>query len=280
MAIIEELVGTLSRLRAFKGEAVVIKIGGNVLPHREAFCDDIKALWQAGIFTVIVHGGGKAVTDMEETLGREASFVQGLRVTDADALELVQMVLAGKVNSDLVAMLQGHGVDAIGLTGADGQLLMAEPRKKPSGLGYVGEVKEVNMGMFVVVAEAQMVPVIAPLGITEDGQLLNINADTVAGDIAQAFPAEHFVLLTDVPGVQDKNGRVLASLSEARARQLIRNGTISGGMIPKVTACLDALKEVPTAHIVDGREPHALLRQLLTDDRVGTQFQGKARQTN
>lgn len=280
MAIIEELVGTLSRLRAFKGEAVVIKIGGNVLPHREAFCDDIKALWQAGVFTVIVHGGGKAVTDMEKTLGREASFVQGLRVTDADALELVQMVLAGKVNSDLVAMLQGHGVDAIGLTGADGQLLMAEPRKKPSGLGYVGEVKEVNMGMFVVVADAQMVPVIAPLGITEDGQLLNINADTVAGDIAQAFPAEHFVLLTDVPGVQDKNGRVLASLSEARARQLIRNGTISGGMIPKVTACLDALKEVPTAHIVDGREPHALLRQLLTDDRVGTQFQGKARQSN
>lgn len=277
MATIEEIIGTLSRLRAFKGEAVVIKIGGNVLPHREAFCDDVKALWQAGIFTVIVHGGGKAVTDMEKTLGREASFVQGLRVTDADALELVQMVLAGKVNSDLVAMLQGHGVDAIGLTGADGQLLMAEPRKKPSGLGYVGEVKEVNMGVFVVVAEAQMVPVIAPLGITEDGQLLNINADTVAGDIAQAFPAEHFVLLTDVPGVQDKDGRVLASLSEARARQLIRNGTISGGMIPKVTACLDALKEVPTAHIVDGREPHALLRQLLTDDRVGTQFRGKGR---
>lgn len=277
MATIEELIGTLSRLRAFKGEAVVIKIGGNVLPHREAFCDDVKALWQAGIFTVIVHGGGKAVTDMEKTLGREASFVQGLRVTDADALELVQMVLAGKVNSDLVAMLQGHGVDAIGLTGADGQLLMAEARKKPSGLGYVGEVKEVNMGVFVVVAEAQMVPVIAPLGITEDGQLLNINADTVAGDIAQAFPAEHFVLLTDVPGVQDKDGRVLASLSEARARQLIRNGTISGGMIPKVTACLDALKEVPTAHIVDGREPHALLRQLLTDDRVGTQFRGKGR---
>lgn len=277
MAIIEELVGALSRLRAFKGEAVVIKIGGNVLPHREAFCDDVKALWQAGIFTVIVHGGGKAVTDMEETLGREASFVQGLRVTDADALELVQMVLAGKVNSDLVAMLQGHGVDAIGLTGADGQLLMAEPRNKPSGLGYVGEVKEVSMGMFVVVAEAQMVPVIAPLGITEDGQLLNINADTVAGEIAQAFPAEHFVLLTDVPGVQDKDGRVLASLSEARARQLIRNGTISGGMIPKVTACIDALKEVPTAHIVDGREPHALLRQLLTADRVGTQFRGKAR---
>lgn len=277
MAAIEEFVGTLSRLRAFKGEVVVIKIGGNVLPHREAFCDDIKALWQAGVLPVIVHGGGKAVTELEESLGREASFVQGLRVTDADALELVQMVLAGKVNSDLVAMLQGRGVDAIGLTGADGQLVLAEPRKKPAGLGYVGEVKNINVDVFIVVAEAQMVPVIAPLGITVDGQLLNINADTVAGDIAQVFPAEHFLLLTDVPGVQDKDGRVLASLSESRARQLIRNGTISGGMIPKVTACLDALKEVPTSHIVDGREPHAVLRQLLTDDRVGTQFHAKAR---
>ena len=149
----------------------MIKIGGNVLPHREAFCDDVKALWQAGIFTVIVHGGGKSVTDMEKTLGREASFVQGLRVTDAAALELVQMVLAGKVNSDLVAMFQGHGIDAIGLTGADGQLLLAGPRQKPAGLGYVGEVKKVNLDVFVVVADAQMVPVIAPLGITEDGQL-------------------------------------------------------------------------------------------------------------
>lgn len=275
MAEIEEFVGTLSRLRAIKGEVVVIKIGGNVLPHREAFCDDVKALWQAGIFTVVVHGGGKAVTEMEETLGREASFVQGLRVTDADALELVQMVLAGKVNSDLVAMFQGHGIDALGLTGADGQLLLAKPRKRPAGLGFVGDVTNVNLDMFIVMAEAQMVPVVAPLGITEDGQLLNINADTVAGEIAQIFPAEHLVLLTDVPGVQDKDGRVLASLSESRTRQLIRKGTISGGMIPKVTACLDALKEVPTAHIVDGREPHALLRQLLTDDRVGTQFRAK-----
>ncbi len=276
MAAIEQFVDTLSRLRDLKGEAVVIKIGGNVLPHREAFCDDVKALWQAGVFTVVVHGGGKAVTEMEKTLGREASFVQGLRVTDADALELVQMVLAGKVNSDLVAMFNGHGIDAIGLTGADGQLLLAGPRKKPAGLGYVGEVKKVNLDVFVVVADAQMVPVIAPLGITEDGQLLNINADTVAGDIAQVFPAQHFLLLTDVPGVQDKSGEVLPVLTEARARQLIRNGTVSGGMIPKVTACLDALEGVPSAHIVDGREPHAVLRQLLTDDRVGTQFQAKA----
>ena len=276
MAAIEQFVGTLSRLRDLKGEAVVIKIGGNVLPHREAFCDDVKALWQAGLFTVVVHGGGKAVTEMEKTLGREASFVEGLRVTDADALELVQMVLAGKVNSDLVAMFQGHGIDAIGLTGADGQLLLANPRKKPAGLGYVGEAKDVNLDVFVVVADAQMVPVIAPLGITDEGQLLNINADTVAGDIAKALSAQHFLLLTDVPGVQDKNGDVLPSLSGARARQLIRNGTISGGMIPKVTACLDALEGVPSAHIVDGREPHAVLRQLLTDDRVGTQFHAKA----
>ena len=229
-----------------------------------------------GVFPVIVHGGGKAVTEMEKTLGREASFVQGLRVTDADALELVQMVLAGKVNSDLVAMFNGHGIDAIGLTGADGQLLLASPRKKPAGLGYVGEVKKVNLDVFVVVADAQMVPVIAPLGTTEDGQLLNINADTVAGDIAQVFPAQHFLLLTDVPGVQDKSGEVLPVLTEARARQLIRNGTISGGMIPKVTACLDALKEVPTAHIVDGREPHAVLRQLLTDDRVRHPIPGQS----
>ncbi len=276
MAVIEQFVGTLSRLRDLKGEAVVIKIGGNVLPHREAFCDDVEALWQAGLFTVVVHGGGKAVTEMEKTLGREASFVEGLRVTDADALELVQMVLAGKVNSDLVAMLQGRGIDAIGLTGADGQLLLANPRQNPAGLGYVGDVKKVNVDVFVVVAEAQMVPVIAPLGVTEEGQLLNINADTVAGDIAKALSAQHFLLLTDVPGVQDKNGDVLPSLSGASARQLIRNGTISGGMIPKVTACLDALEGVPSAHIVDGREPHAVLRQLLTDDRVGTQFHAKA----
>ncbi len=277
MAAIEQFVGALSRMHDLKGEAVVIKIGGNVLPHREAFCDDVRALWQAGVFTVIVHGGGKAVTDMEKTLGREASFVQGLRVTDGDALELVQMVLAGKVNSDLVAMLNARGIRAIGLTGADGELFSAKPRKKPAGLGFVGEVDEVNVATFVTLGEAGFVPVIAPLGITEEGQLLNINADTVAGEIAKALAARHFMLLTDVPGVQDKSGEVLPELTSAKALSLIRNGTISGGMIPKVTACLDALEGVPCAHIVDGREPHAVLRQLLTLETVGTQFFAKGR---
>lgn len=277
MGELEGFLGTLARLRALSEEAVVIKIGGNVLPHREAFCDDVKTLWEAGVYPVIVHGGGKAVTDMEKALGREASFVEGLRVTDADALELVQMVLAGKVNSDLVAMFNAHGINAFGYTGADGNLLLASPRTKPAGLGYVGEIKEVNLAAFVPLAEALAMPVIAPLGITEEGQLLNINADTVAGDIAKAMPARHFILLTDVPGVQDKNGEVISTLTAAKARQLIRNGTITGGMIPKVTACLDALEGVPSAHIVDGREPHAVLRQLLTDDRVGTQFSAQRR---
>ena len=277
MAAYEHFIGTLSRLRTLSEEAVVIKIGGNVLPHHEAFCEDVNALWEAGVFPVIVHGGGKAVTEWEKTLGREAKFVQGLRVTDADALELVQMVLAGKVNSDLVAMFNARGINAIGLTGADGTLLLARPRKEPAGLGFVGEVEKVNVSMFVALGEAGAVPVIAPLGITEEGQLLNINADTVAGDIAKALSARHFLLLTDVPGVQDKDGDVLPSLTAAKARQLIRNGTISGGMIPKVTACLDALEGVPSAHIVDGREPHAVLRQLLTDDQVGTQFHAQSR---
>jgi acetylglutamate kinase len=234
-------------------------------------------LQQASVLPVIVHGGGKAVTDWEKTLGRKASFVEGLRVTDADALELVQMVLAGKVNGDLVAMLNARGIKSIGLTGADGEMLLSRPRKKPAGLKFVGEIERVNVSTFVTLGEGGFVPVIAPLGVTEEGQFLNINADTVAGELAKALLARHFLLLTDVPGVQDKDGEVLPNLTAARARQLIRNGTISGGMIPKVTACLDALEGVPTAHIVDGREPHAVLRQLLTLEPVGTQFTAKGR---
>ncbi|MDE2932003.1 MAG: acetylglutamate kinase [Chloroflexota bacterium] len=271
----QEVVDCLYALRELADEVVVIKIGGNVLPHHEAFCEDIESLVHASVLPVIVHGGGKAVTDWEQTLGREATFVEGLRVTDADALELVQMVLAGKVNSDLVAMLNARTIRAIGLTGADGELLLAKPRKKPTGLGFVGEVERVNISTFVALGEGGFVPVIAPLGMTETGQLLNINADTVAGDIARALQARHFLLLTDVPGVQDKEGTVLPELTAAKARQLIRNGTISGGMIPKVTACLDALAGVPRAHIVDGREPHAILRQLLTLEPVGTEFSAK-----
>ena len=271
----QEVVDCLYALRDLADEVVVIKIGGNVLPHHEAFCEDIESLVHASVLPVIVHGGGKAVTDWEQTLGREATFVEGLRVTDADALELVQMVLGGKVNSDLVAMLNARTIRAVGLTGADGGLLVAKPRKKPAGLGYVGEVEKVNISTFVALGESGFVPVIAPLGMTETGQLLNINADTVAGDIAKALTARHFILLTDVPGVQDSDGTVLPELSSAKARQLIRNGTITGGMIPKVTACLDALEGVPAAHIVDGREPHAILRQLLTLEPVGTQFSSR-----
>ncbi len=277
MTAFQEVVNCIYALHELAGEVVVIKIGGNVLPHHEAFCEDIESLVHAGVLPVIVHGGGKAVTDWEQTLGREASFVQGLRVTDADALELVQMVLAGKINSDLVAMLNARTIKAIGLTGADGELLLAKPRKKPAGLGFVGEVKKVNISTFVTLGEGGFVPVIAPLGVTEEGQLLNINADTVAGDIAKALSARHFLLLTDVPGVQDKDGKVLPDLTAAKARQFMRNGTISGGMIPKVTACLDALEGTPTAHIVDGREPHAILRQLLTLEPVGTEFRAKGR---
>ncbi len=279
MTAIQEIVDSIIELQALTNEVVVIKIGGNVLPHHEAFCEDIMVLVAASVLPVIVHGGGKAVTEWEKTLGREANFVEGLRVTDADALELVQMVLAGKVNSDLVAMLNARTIKAIGLTGADGELLLAKPRKKPAGLGFVGEVERVNVSTFVALGEGGFVPVIAPLGMTEEGQLLNINADTVAGDIAKALSARHFLLLTDVPGVQDKDGAVLPSLTAAKARQLIRNGTISGGMIPKVTACLDALAGVPSAHIVDGREPHAILRQLLTLETVGTQFSAQGRKS-
>ena len=271
------VVDSIVELRALANQVVVIKIGGNVLPHHEAFCEDVETLWESRVLPVIVHGGGKAVTDWEKTLGREASFVQGLRVTDADALELVQMVLAGKVNSDLVAMFNARYIKAIGLTGADGELLIAKPREKPAGLGFVGEVTEVNVSMFVTLGENGFVPVIAPLGMTPEGQFLNINADTVAGEIAKALAARHLVLLTDVPGVQDKEGKVLPNLTVAEARKLIRNGTISGGMIPKVTACLDAMKKAGSAHIVDGREPHAVLRQLLGNERVGTWFYPRGR---
>ncbi len=279
MTAFQEVVDCLYALHDLANEVVVIKIGGNVLPHHEAFCEDVESLWKAGVLPVIVHGGGKAVTEWEKTLGREASFVEGLRVTDADALELVQMVLAGKVNSDLVAMFNARTIRAIGLTGADGELLLAKPRKKPAGLGFVGEIEKVNVTTLVTLAEGGFIPVIAPLGVTEEGQLLNINADTVAGDIAMALSARHFLLLTDVPGVQDKDGAVLPMLTAAKARQFIRNGTISGGMIPKVTACLDALAGIPSAHIVDGREPHAVLRQLLTLETVGTQFNAQGRKS-
>jgi len=274
MTAFDDLLPMISRLMELSGEFVVVKVGGSVLPHREALLMDLVLLYKAGAYPVVVHGGGKEVTAWEERLGRQPRWIQGLRVTDAETLELVQMVLVGKVNKDLVAALNARGATAIGLAGMDGNLIHARQRTDPSGLGFVGEIAGIETTLLMALCQGDLLPVVAPLGIGPEGEVFNINADTVAGEVASALTAAHLLFLTDVPGVLDKDGKVIESLTAARARRLIRQGVISGGMIPKVEACLSPLAAVGAVHIVDGREPHALLRQLLGDHAVGTRFQG------
>ena len=250
--------------------SVVIKLGGAALPHKEAALQDLRDLRGAGFQPVLVHGGGPVISEWLGRIGKEAVFVNGLRQTDAETLTVAIMALAGKVNKELVAELQLHGMPAVGLCGVDGAFIRAHRQTEPD-IGFVGAVDEIDPTLLRALGEAGYIPVIAPIALGSEGAL-NINADTVAGDIARAIDAAALVFLTDVPGVKDRAGNVLPALDRAQAEALRQDGTISGGMIPKVEACLRCLDRVPRASIVDGAVPHALVKHLIKGEPLGTVF--------
>ena len=282
------LIEALPYIQRFSGATVVIKYGGNAMENDElknSFARDVVMLKQVGLNPVIVHGGGPQIGSLLERLGKESKFVQGMRVTDQETMDVVQMVLGGLVNKDIVNLIQHNGGQAIGLTGKDGRLikarkmlLKAQDKNDPAlqtseiiDIGHVGEVQGIDTTIIDLIAGSDFIPVIAPIGVDKDGVSYNINADLVAGKMAEVLRAEKLILLTNVAGLKDKQGKVLTGLSAERVDELIKDGTIHGGMLPKIGCALDAVKNgVHTAHIIDGRVSHAVLLEILTDQGIGT----------
>jgi len=268
---------------AWRGKTVVVKYGGSVLEAGSAgtVIEDLVLLKAAGVHPVLVHGGGAEITRMLERVGKPTRFVDGLRVTDEDTMEIVEMVLAGRANKALVTMVGQAGGSAVGLSGKDAGLLRARRQERPAGLGLVGEVVEVRDALLRTLNEAGYIPVIASIGVGPGGESLNLNADHAAAALAVALGASKLILLTDVPGVmrtQDGTPTLISSLTAAEARALVADGTVSRGMIPKVEACLLALERgVPSAHIIGTEAPHALLLELFTEEGVGTMITGGRR---
>lgn len=257
-------------MTALSERYVVIKLGGAALPHREAVLDDLRQAQSSGARVVLVHGGGPVISDWLKRTGKEPVFVNGLRQTDPETLEIAIMVLAGKVNKELVAVLQQAGTPAVGLCGVDGGCVRARRQIDPD-IGLVGNVEQVDTRLIRTLSAAGYVPVVAPIALGPDGPL-NVNADSVAGDIARALDATSLLFLTDVPGVKDRAGNVMPALDRARADALQQEGVIYGGMIPKVEACLRVLDRVPQATILDGGHPHAIVEHLLHNRTAGTVF--------
>jgi acetylglutamate kinase len=273
------LVEALPYMRRFLDKTVVIKYGGSAMSTAEsrAFAVDAVLLKYIGLKPVIVHGGGPRIGATLERLGKKSTFVGGLRVTDDETMEVVEMVLGGKVNREIVSLVQEGGGRAVGLTGNDGNMIRVTQRLEPDrDLGRVGRVVRVDPSPIVAVAAAGFIPVIAPIGVDEQGVTHNVNADEAAGAIAGALVAEKLILLTDVEGVKDSAGSLLPVVTAEEARKHIAEGTIRGGMIPKVECCIAALDAgVASAHIVDGRIEHALLLEIFTDEGVGTLIRSK-----
>ncbi|HKA11349.1 MAG TPA: acetylglutamate kinase [Candidatus Dormibacteraeota bacterium] len=263
------LVEALPYIKRFHGQTVVVKVGGNAIDRRkEETLLDLVLLRYVGMQPVLVHGGGPEITAMSERLGLEARFRNGLRVTDAATMDVVKMVLTGKVNPELVASINRLGGQAVGMSGEDGPCIVAE--ELDPELGLVGRVVQVNPEPITAMIERSYIPVVASVGLGYDGNAYNINADTVAAEVAIALGAAKLILMTDVPGVLDGDQRVLSELTRSAAERLIAAGQVSGGMIPKLEACLRSLDGVPSAHIIDGRTPHSLLLELFTEAGIGT----------
>lgn len=261
---------------AWRGRTVVIKYGGSVLDAGTAgtVVEDLVLLKGAGVNPVMVHGGGPEITRMLERVGKETRFVQGLRVTDPETMEIVEMVLAGRANKTLVTMICGAGGSAVGLCGKDAGLFQSLRLQEPAGLGLVGEVSEVRGEIVRTLSDSGHIPVIASVGMGPEGESHNLNADHAAGALAAALGASKLVILTDVPGVMrsiDGESKMQSELTADEARRLMSDGTVSAGMIPKVEACLRALdRGVPSAHIIGTTEPHALLLEIFTEEGIGT----------
>ncbi len=269
----EILLEALPYIRRFAGKTVVVKYGGNAMIDddlKQAFARDIVLLKYVGMRPVVVHGGGPQINRMLESLDIQSSFVRGQRVTDASTMRVVEMILAGEINGEIVTRIDLAGGRAAGLSGKDGGLIRA--RRLDDELGQVGRVVSVDADVIEALQARDFIPVVAPVGSGEDGETLNINADTVAGKLAAALGAEKLLLLTDIEGIQDGDGNLLPSLTVSEAQKLIDAGVIDGGMIPKVQCCLGALAGgVRMVHIIDGRVRHAPLLELFTDEGVGTE---------
>lgn len=281
------LIEALPYMRQFAGSTFVIKYGGHAMGSAELardFARDVVLLKQVGINPVVVHGGGPQIKAMLDRLKIQSEFVQGLRVTDAATVEIVEMVLAGNINKRIVTAIQEAGGQAVGLSGKDGRLIEATKLTRTIrdadshieevlDLGFVGQPQEINTGVLEALRESEIIPVIAPIGVGQDGQTYNINADTSAGALAAALKAQKLIMLTDVEGVLDGEGGLMPNFSAARAKELMTSGIITGGMIPKLETCLSALESgVEAAHILDGRRPHVVLLEIFTEAGVGTKI--------
>ena len=279
------LAEALPYIQRFTGKTIVVKFGGNAMTDADlqnSFARDIVLMKLVGLNPIVVHGGGPQIGDLLNRLGIESRFVDGMRVTDSKTMDVVEMVLGATVNKQIVNLINRNGGQAIGITGKDGKLINAKklevtqhaPEMKATeiiDIGHVGEVKSINKAVIDLLVNSDFIPVIAPIGVGEDGESYNINADLVAGKVAEVLQAEKLLLLTNVAGLQDKNGEVLTGLTTAKVDELIADGTIYGGMLPKISCALDAVKSgVSSAHIVDGRVPHSVLLEILTDEGVGT----------
>jgi len=276
------LAEALPYIRRFSGKTIVIKLGGNAMTDerlKHSFARDVVLLKLVGMNPVVVHGGGPQINDLLKRVGKKGEFVQGMRVTDAETMDVVEMVLGGLVNKEIVTLINQHGGRAIGLTGKDGSFIRARKMLLPVkdsesemlDIGQVGEVASIDPEIIALLETREFIPVVAPIGVGSDGLSYNINADLVAGKLAEVLRAEKLVLLTNTPGVLDKDGKLLTGLTPKQVDGLFADGTIHGGMLPKISSALDAAKGgVKSVHIIDGRVEHALLLEVLTDEGVGT----------
>ena len=275
----------LPYIQRFRGKTVVVKYGGNAMVDeglKQSFARDIVLMKLVGINPVVVHGGGPQIGNLLKRIGKESQFVEGMRVTDAETMDVVEMVLGGLVNKEIVNLINRHGGKAVGLTGKDGDLIRARKmtitRKTPEleapeiiDIGHVGEVQSIDASVVAMLDSGDFIPVIAPIGVGEDGFSYNINADLVAGKLAEVLKAEKLILLTNTQGLLDKEGNLLTGLGAEQVEALIADGTIHGGMLPKIRCALDAVRGgVTSAHIIDGRVPNAVLLEIFTDSGVGT----------
>ena len=275
----EVLTQALPYIRQYNGKIVVVKYGGNAMVNeqlKQQVMEDIVLLWLIGVKVVLVHGGGPEISETMQKLGKEAVFVDGLRVTDKETVDIVQMVLAGKINKTLVNLLEMHGGNAMGLSGMDGRLI--EAKVKDPRLGYVGEVTRINIQPVEDLLEKGYIPVISTLGCDEQGNAYNINGDTAAASVAGALKAERLIMLSDIPGIlrdRDDPATLIREMTILEAARLRDDGIISGGMIPKVECCVDAIRKgVKKVIIMDGRVPHSILMEILTDEGAGTMVMG------
>ncbi len=283
------LIESLPYIRRFSGKTMVVKYGGNAMETehlKNSFARDIVLMKLVGFNPVIVHGGGPQISSLLKRIGKESRFVDGMRVTDSETMDVVEMVLGGLVNKEIVSNINRHGGCAVGLTGKDGDLIHARKltitRKSPDldvpeiiDIGHVGEVASIDKAIVETLTSGHFIPVIAPIGVGPDGQSYNINADLVAGKVAEVLHAEKLLLLTDTTGVLDRDGKLLTGLDARQVQALIDDGTIHGGMLPKIACALDAVRGgVKAAHIIDGRINHAVLVELFTDAGIGTLIRG------